>query len=174
MSALPHVTAVDQLAAVGALFVVVGLVVVAWLIWPTKQRVREAAAAAEERRRATAIIAAASAPVVEDIPAGPNYSSGEWPVVDGPRHAAEVEPEEFELPAEPGEVEPEQPPGPWWAQPTVAIDHEPTPIFNGIREYPAFDLDLSPTNAWNAADRAALLERIREAEYGQARGEQAA
>jgi hypothetical protein len=169
--ALPEVNAVDQLAAVGALLVVVGLVVAAWLIWPTKQRIREAAAAAEERRRATAIIAAATAPVVEDIPAGPNYSSGAWPVVE-PRHAAAEEPVEFELPAEPVEVEPEQPAGPWWAQPVGAIGDEPTPLFNTGRPYPEYDVEeLSATNAWNRAD---LLASIRAAEFDQARGEQAA
>lgn len=94
-----------------------------------------------------------------DIPAGPNYSSGEWPLVA--RHAA-VE-DEPEVSAEPVEVEPEpepepQHPGPWWAQPAVAVTDERTPIFGESGSFPVLDLDLSATNSWNRAELRALLD----------------
>lgn len=92
-----------------------------------------------------------------DVPAGPNYVSGEYPLVA--RHAA-VE-DEAAVAAEPVEVEPEpepQYPGPWWAQPTVALPNERTPIFHESGSYPVLDLDLSATNSWNRAALRALLD----------------
>lgn len=96
-----------------------------------------------------------------DVPAGPNYVSGEYPLVA--KHAA-VE-DELVVVAEPLEVEPEpepepQYPGPWWAQPAVAVTDERTPIFDEGR-FPVFNLDLSATNAWTSADRAALKAALR-------------
>lgn len=86
----------------------------------------------------------------------PNYRSGEYPVVA--RHAATEH--ELVVAAEPVEVEPEPEPqysGPWWAQPTVAVADERTPIFGESGSYPVLELDLSATNSWN---RAALRERL--------------
>lgn len=135
------------------LLAIVALAVVLWLLGGRRRPlapVTEWPPAPADRPTFAAELAAV------DVPAGPNYHSGEWPLVA--RHAAV---EDELAAAEPVEVEPEpepQYPGPWWAQPTAALPNERTPIFHESGSYPVLDLDLSATNSWNRADLRKLLD----------------
>lgn len=148
-----------QAVAALVLLAIVALPVVLWLLGGGRRPlapVTEWPPAPADRPSFAAELAAI------DVPAGPNYSSGEWPLVA--RHAAV----EDEVVAEPLEVEPEpepvpQYPGPWWAQPVVAVVDERTPIFReaGVcPDYPGFDLDMSPTHAWQSAARSELRRQL--------------
>lgn len=146
-----------QATAALVLLAIVALAVVLWLLGGRRRPlapVTEWPPAPADRPTFAAELAAI------DVPAGPNYSSGEWPLVA--RHAAgEDEPE---VSAEPVEVEPEpepQYPGPWWAQPVIPVYDERTPIFGESGSFPVLELDLSATNAWSSADRAALKAALR-------------
>lgn len=99
-----------------------------------------------------------------DVPAPPNYASGEHPpIVD--EEPAPVEEEPPTGPAEPAPPSDDPPAAPWWTLPgdvhhaRHSIDDEPTPIFRELGvcpKYADFDLDLSPTHAWKTAERADL------------------
>lgn len=94
----------------------------------------------------------------------PNYVSDEYPLVEVP--AAEVaEPVQVAEPAAPVEhvarhaaVERVLSDARPWLTP--ALHSERSPIFHESGSFPVLDLDLSATNAWGQADRAALRELL--------------
>jgi hypothetical protein len=126
----PEIEATAALVLLGG----VGLAAVLYAYRPSARRAEEVQAAAAETVR-TLEIPVLALPV--DVPAGPNYTSGEWPVVGPARHAAEDDDraEPIEVDPEPEPVADEPPAAPWWTLPTataaprLAVDQEPTPLF---------------------------------------------
>lgn len=91
----------------------------------------------------------------------PNYRSGEYPLVEAP--AVEVvEPAQVAEPVEhvarhAATERVLSDARPWL---TPALHSERSPIFHESGSFPVLDLDLSATNAWGQADRAALRELL--------------